>query len=93
MTKVEYSAQVLDFLRSLAPTPRRALVRAMKALPAERGDIKPLQGDLTGFLRLRVRGYRVIFRRVPGAVRCEFAENRSIIYELFAIELERLKES
>ena len=89
---VEYSQQVLDFLRALAPEPRRVLVRAMKQLPAGRGDLKALQGELSGFWRLRVKGYRVIFRYHQRSVRCEFAESRSIVYELLAAELSRLRD-
>ena len=74
-TKVEISDQVLNFVRSLAPEPRRSLRLALRGLEDERGDIKQLEGDLAGWCRLRVTSYRVIFRllnsplavvRVPG---------------------------
>ena len=96
-TKVEVADQVEAFVKALAPHPRRAMTQAIKALALDRGDIKLLEGELTGFSRLRVAGHRVIFRElfVPGfrVVRCEFAERRSVVYNLFQqIVLDELSE-
>jgi hypothetical protein len=44
-TKVEISDQVLNFVRSLAPEPRRSLRLALRGLEDERGDIKQLEGE------------------------------------------------
>ena len=86
--KVEVSAQVRDFLRTLPPEPRKALRDALHGLERERGDLQALEGDLSGFLRLRVSRYRVVCRYISVAgqpvIRCEFAEARSIVYQLFA---------
>ena len=38
-TKVEISDQVLNFVRSLAPEPRRSLRLALRGLEDERGDM------------------------------------------------------
>ncbi len=85
-TKVEISDQVLDFVRSLAPEPRRSLRRGLRELEGERGDIKQLEGDLAGWCRLRVKSYRVIFRyEVEGnqrIARCAFAERRELVAEV-----------
>lgn len=85
--KVELEQQVLDFVRRCAPVPRKALRTALRALEHERGDIKTLEGALQGYFRLRVQGYRVIFRytthRGHALIRCVFAERRSLIYEIF----------
>jgi mRNA-degrading endonuclease RelE of RelBE toxin-antitoxin system len=85
--RVEVGSQVQDFVRSLAPTPRRALTQAIKSLAQDAGDRKLLEGKLAGYHRLRVAGYRVIYREQPvGGARvifCIFAERRSIVYELF----------
>ena len=87
-TKVELEAQVVDFVRALAPEPRKLLRRALKQLDQERGDLKQLEGELAGYCRLRVRGYRVIIRfyveRGRRVARCVFAERRSVVYEVFA---------
>lgn len=85
--RVEVFPQVADFLRSLAPEPRRAVRAGLRDLERGRGDVKSLEGDLKGFCRLRVAGYRVIIRhrfsRGRHIVDCVFAERRAVVYELF----------
>jgi len=60
----------------------------LRGLEQDKGDIKQLEADLAGYTRLRVGGYRVIVRFfVEGGqrvARCVFAENRAVVYELFA---------
>jgi mRNA interferase RelE/StbE len=89
--KIEFAAQVLDFVSSLAPAPRRALRQALRDLAQGKGDVSPLEGELEGLYRLRVGRYRVIFLYRTTAqrrqVRCVFAEHRGIIYEVFAQHL------
>ena len=58
-TRVELGPQVADFVRSLAPEPRQRLRTALRALEKDHGDLRPLEGDLTGYWRLRV-GSRAI---------------------------------
>ena len=81
-------AQVADFLRSLAPGPRKELRAALRGLEDAGGDLKALEGDLAGLTRLRVGHYRVIVQFLSESgqriARCIFAERRSVIYELFA---------
>ncbi len=95
-TKVEISDQVLCFVRSLAPAPRRAIRLALRGLENDRGDIKQLEGDLAGWCRLRVTSHRVIFRyETEGnqrVARCVFAERRELVYELFAEAMRHLLE-
>ena len=87
-TRVELDSQVADFVRSLAPEPRKAVRAALRMLQGERGDLKPLEGELHGFTRPRVRHYRVIVQFVSRAgrriARCVYAERRSMVYELFS---------
>jgi mRNA-degrading endonuclease RelE of RelBE toxin-antitoxin system len=87
MTRVNVALQVEEFVRSLAPEPRRRLRLAIRALANDAGDIKRLEGCLEGYSRLRVAGYRVIFaeRAAKGArvIDCVWAEKRSVVYELF----------
>ena len=86
-TRVKVEAQIESFVKSLAPEPRRRLVRAIKGLAEDRGDIKRLEGRLDGYSRLRVAGHRVLFneRSAHGEriIDCVFAEKRSVVYELF----------
>jgi mRNA-degrading endonuclease RelE of RelBE toxin-antitoxin system len=90
-TQVRAEERVRVFLVTLAPEPRRALWQAIKKLPA--GDVKLLEGKLSGWSRLRVSGYRVLFRATAeGGTRnisCVFAEKRSVVYEMFAELLAR----
>lgn len=89
---VELSDQVVNFIRRLAPEPRRELRAALRDLAREQGDIRALEADLSDFYRLRVGRHRVIFhyRMVRGrrTIRCEYAEARSIVYQVFS-ELSR----
>jgi mRNA-degrading endonuclease RelE of RelBE toxin-antitoxin system len=87
-TKVELGAQVVEFVRSLPPEPRKMLRAAIHGLETEEGDIKQLEGELAAYLRLRAGRYRVIFRSyVQGGkkvTRCVFSERRAVVYELFS---------
>jgi mRNA-degrading endonuclease RelE of RelBE toxin-antitoxin system len=76
--------QVKRFVDTLAPESRRRIRLALRGLEGERGDRLPLKEKLAGYHRLRVGGYRVVFRYLPGKViECVFAEERSLIYHLF----------
>ena len=83
--RVEISQQVAEFIRLLAPDPRKALRAALHGLERERGDIKALEGPLKNYCRLRVAGFRVIFTYARGGktIRCIYAERRAVIYEVF----------
>jgi mRNA-degrading endonuclease RelE of RelBE toxin-antitoxin system len=82
---LEIEQQVLDFIRALPPEPRLAIRRALKKLAAGQGDVRPLQEELSGFHRLRVKSYRIIFHRPDKkTLRCVFAESRNVVYALYA---------
>jgi len=85
---VEVSTQVVEFMGTLAPEPRKRLREALRKLAREEGDICALEADLDGFYRLRVGSFRVIFFYTPKPghriIRCVFAERRSIVYQTFA---------
>ncbi len=92
--RIEVEKQVIDFIRSLPPEPRRAVRRALKKLEREEGAIRPLEGELQSFYRVRVLRYRIIFyyhgtgkRRT---LRCVYAAPRNIIYEVFAQQIRDL---
>lgn len=90
--KIELSPQVLSFVRAQAPEPRRQLRLALRGLADERGDIRPLEGSLRGYCRLRVGAFRIVFavKAAPGAARtahCIFAERRDLVYAVFSQEL------
>lgn len=85
--RLEVADRVLDFIRLLAPQPRRELRLALRHLANGRGDTKALQGELVGYWRLRVMTYRVIFRYETLSderiVRCVYMAPRSIVYPRF----------
>ncbi len=86
-TRILVSDQVESFIKSLAPHPRRALRQAVKSLADDCGGTKALEEPLTGFHRLRVTRYRVIyserFEAGQRVIDCIFAEERSVVYEIF----------
>jgi mRNA interferase RelE/StbE len=87
------SLQVIEFARRLAPEPRRAAKHALAELRDGRGDIRDLEGSLSGYFRLRVGRYRIIFAfAADGAIEALFMEDRSLVYELFEAQfIRRLK--
>jgi mRNA-degrading endonuclease RelE of RelBE toxin-antitoxin system len=81
------SRQVRAFVHSLPPDQRKQLRAGIRGLAENKGEIKPLTDKLTGYRRLRVGSYRVIFldsSRGGRPVReCIFVERRNIVYEIF----------
>jgi mRNA-degrading endonuclease RelE of RelBE toxin-antitoxin system len=86
--RVELDPQVAAFVRALAPEPRKRLRAALRGLEQEKGDLKQLEADLAGYVRLRTGSYRVVVRFYhhggQRVARCVFAEKRPVVYELFA---------
>lgn len=79
--------QVKGFIETLGPESRKKIRLALRGLESERGDRLPLKERLSGYHRLRVGGYRVVYRYLPGKViECVFAEERGLIYSLFEKE-------
>lgn len=80
------SPQVAGFLRTLAPEPRRELRAALRSLAEGQGDVLELEHPLDGFCRLRVGRCRIVFHYAENGrvIRCDFAERRKLVYELFA---------
>ena len=89
--KVQIREQVRAFQATLGPEPRRSLKRAILGLATERGDIKALGENLSGYYRLKVGSYRVVFRYLPGRViDCVYANERKLVYEIFEAEMGRI---
>jgi mRNA-degrading endonuclease RelE of RelBE toxin-antitoxin system len=91
--RVQVREQVKTFTATLSPESRRRLRLGLRGLETERGDRLALKEKLAGYHRLRVGGYRVVFRYLPGKViECVVAEERSLVYDLFERDLlERLR--
>ena len=89
--KVKVRPQVWAFATTLGLEHRRAFKRAVVGLAEEKGEIKALGDKLSGYYRLKVSRFRVIFRYTPGRViECVFAEERKLIYEIFESEMSRI---
>ena len=81
---ISASEQVAEWLRRLPPEPKRRVRAALRQLGDWRGDIKGLRGELEGFYRLRVGGYRIVCRLAEGqTILLEYADTRDAVYETF----------
>jgi mRNA interferase RelE/StbE len=88
--KVSVRPEVARFASTMGLEHRRALKRAILSLEQEKGDIRALTDELSGFHRLRVGRFRVIFRYLPGLeIECMYADERRIVYEIFESEMHR----
>jgi mRNA-degrading endonuclease RelE of RelBE toxin-antitoxin system len=88
--KVELREQVKSFVDTLAPESRKKIRSGLRGLESEKGDCIALKEKLVGYHRLRIGGYRILFRYRPGKViECVFAESRSLVYHLFEREVLR----
>jgi mRNA-degrading endonuclease RelE of RelBE toxin-antitoxin system len=82
--KISASEEVAEWLSRLAPEPKRRVRVALRNLETWRGDIAPLHSELEGFYRLRIGGYRIVFRVMPRQmIRLEYADTRDVVYEVF----------
>lgn len=82
--RISASDQVAGWLRNLPPDPKRRVRAALKRLADWQGDIQALRGELEGFYRLRVGGYRIVYRVVEGEViALDYADTRDVVYEAF----------
>ncbi len=90
--KVQWSAQVENYIRGKAPEPRQALWGAIKKLAAWDGRENPphivhLEDDLSGYSRVQIKGERVIFREAfengIRVINCLHAGPRKTVYETF----------
>ncbi len=86
-TEVRWSQQLSRFVLALAPEPKTKLRTGIRGLAADQGGIRVLADELTGYQRLRVGDFRVVYREdFQGGIRirnCLFAERRDVVYELF----------
>ena len=83
--------QVRAFQTTLGLQHRRAVKQAIRALVNERGDIRTLGDELSGWHRLKIGRHRLIFRYAEGRViQGVFLNERKLVYEIFASELSRI---
>ncbi len=88
--KILWLPQPEALIKSLAPETRQALRQAIKSLSRGKTaglDLRSLEGSLSGYIRLRVRTFRVIYkleatRHGPELILVA-AGHRSTVYEAF----------
>ena len=82
---MKFSDQVVVALKELHPGVRRDLRRALDEVNAGRErDVRALTDPLTGFWRLSVGKYRVVFRHdEDGELIAEFLGPRATVYRNF----------
>ncbi|MBI4622988.1 MAG: hypothetical protein HY736_07140 [Verrucomicrobia bacterium] len=89
--RLQVGPQVRSFQSTLGPQHRRAVKQAIRDLAHERGDIRALRDELSGWHRLRIGRYRLIFRYAEGRViQCVYLNERKLVYEIFAAEMSRI---
>ena len=90
---VRPAVQVIEYVRRLAPEPRCAVKRALIDLRHEGGDIQALEGNLSGYYRLKVGRHRLIFAYAQDqTIEVVFIEERSLVYEVFEAQfIKKLK--
>lgn len=77
------SEQVVSYVRSLPPVPKKRVREALEKLNQLEGDLKDLHHPLEGYCRLRVHQYRIILKIENETIQCVFIEKRSLVYEIF----------
>jgi mRNA interferase RelE/StbE len=89
--QLQIGPQVRAFQATLGLQHRRAVKQAIRELAHERGDIRALREELSGWHRLKIGHYRLIFRYAEGRViQCVFLHERKLVYEIFEAELSRI---
>ncbi|MHB8521243.1 MAG: type II toxin-antitoxin system RelE family toxin [Limisphaerales bacterium] len=85
-TRVRVGNLAENFIRALPPEPRREVLRAIKGLGRDTGDVKALEGKLAPYWRLRVNRIRVVYAQKSVAGRrvlfCFYANYRPVVYQL-----------
>ncbi len=85
----EFPPQVAEIVRRLAPDLKRSVKQAVRALSAEPGLGEPLQRELEGLWRYRVRRFRIVYRvdRARQILQVLAVGHRRTVYEEAAEKL------
>jgi mRNA interferase RelE/StbE len=91
--RLAYAAVCRRQISRLAPPLKPLIKRAAENLAIEPHAGKRLERELSGYLSLRAKRYRIIYRINESArmVEIHYVGHRKDIYEVFAEELRRLQ--
>lgn len=80
----EIPPHVAEVIRTLPPDVKRGVKAAIRALSAEPAAGEPLQGELAGLMKYRVRRYRIVYEivRPDRVLRILAVGHRRSVYEL-----------
>jgi mRNA interferase RelE/StbE len=90
--RAEFPPRVADIVRRLAPDLKCSVKQAVRALTAAAPDLgEPLQRELEGLRRYRVRRFRIVYRvdRPRRILQVLAVGHRRAVYEDLAAELQR----
>ena len=81
--------QVAERIRDLPPDLKRRVREAIRAICLEPGCGEPLKRDLQGYLKYKVRRFRIVYRvdRAARKIAVAAVAHRRVIYEEFAIAI------
>lgn len=78
--QIKLSKQSSKFLSKLSATDKKRILTGIENLP--NGNIKPLQGkEYAGFYRLRINGWRIIYRQIDDIIFIDQIGNRGDVYK------------
>ena len=81
--------RVAERIRQLPPDLKRGVREAIRAICLEPGCGEPLKRDLQGYLKYRVRRFRIVYRvdRAARKISVAAVAHRRVIYEEVAISI------
>lgn len=87
----EFPPHVAAIVRRLAPDLKRSVTQAVRALSAAPELGEPLQRELEGLWRYRVRRFRIVYRidRTRGILQVLAVDHRRTVFEDVAEKLQR----
>lgn len=78
--QIKLSKQAIKFLSKLSTADRKRILSGIENLPD--GNIKPLQGkEYNGFYRLRINGWRIIYKQENSTIFISQIGNRGDVYK------------
>lgn len=79
--RIDVPPHVAEVIRSLPPEVKRSVKEALRLLASDPDSGEPLQRDLRGYWRYRVRRYRIVYQRQSRVLRVIAVGHRRSIYE------------